>query len=410
MSSVTKKKYTVVLYQAGLGKDHSYFNRTFQKIKALGSKHIAFKENNKTIENTFIDMSKYDTDKGYFYGLNSSGDDGKSTILENNFNNIICEIIDTLKANPNKILHIKTNLTNGVDYDDGFDSIEHQKKKLELIIKTIQSYDIVVKVNLVGHSQGGLVNIETAIDMPRAIEKIVSISTPYSPVTVAKNLLYIDRLLKKIKIGGLLVADDEESTKRYENSANILTSSDYYNDIKKRWDGLKYRPKLMVITGTSGHVSRQVCEYVDYGVPPFNSSIRLNFERKYSFDGLVLTSERKAISHDYEVNFADQNLPCYNKQTFTNKNCGATIYDRCINCSAPYFNAFCSVFYIAMDAIKGTNALNNNIVKAIIEGVSRSNVTNVSYKNYYDIYSSDFSHMYLAQYDGTIATIVGFVE
>lgn len=63
-----------------------------------------------------------------------------------------------------------------------------------------------------------------------------------------------------------------------------------------------------------------------------------------------------------------------------------------------------------MDVMKGNKPLNNDIINAIWEGISRDNLTNVSYKNYYDIYASEYSHKYLAQHNAAILTIMGFVE
>lgn len=408
MSSTNNKKYTVILYQAGLGSDHTHFDDTFIKIeKFKRNKHMVFKAEGKNLIDSFIDMSKFDTDKGYFYGLNTTGYMGKSTELENNFNNIIRQIIDILKDNPNKVLHVRTCLTNSVDFDDGFDSIEHQKKKLKYIINALHSYDINVNINLVGHSQGGLVNIETAIEIPNLIKNIVSISTPYEPVSFGRDLLYIDRLLKILKLGGIITDENPKILKRYEESVETLVSNNYYNNLKNRWGNLTSRPQLLVITGTSGHIAKNVFEYVKIGS---SGSIRMNFLRKYPFDGVVATHEQRAIEHDFEINFADENLPCFKQKTYIERNCGASIYDRCKNCQSPYFDFFTSVFEIAMDVMKGNKPLNNDIINAIWEGISRDNLTNVSYKNYYDIYASEYSHKYLAQHNAAILTIMGFVE
>ncbi|MBR2138153.1 MAG: hypothetical protein IKC22_07550 [Bacilli bacterium] len=412
MSSVNKTKYKLVLYQSGLGTAHDYYNDTFEKIIKNDSSSLMYSEKNKTYKNTFIDMTEYDCEKGYFYGLNSNGYKGRSTELTNKFNNLIQDIVNTMINNPTKIVHVKTQLNDSFDFADGFDTIENQKIKLMKIINSFKSYNLNLEIYLVGHSQGGLVNLETAIEMPTDIKKMISISTPYSPVSVAKNLLYIDRLIKKAKLGGLLVGDSEEETARYENCANTLTSKDYFKNLKKKWDNLAKRPKLLVITGTSGFVTKTVSEFVTIGVPPFTTSMMMTFDKKHPFDGLVLTCEQKDISYDNIVNITSKSLPCYSEETFVKKICGANIYDRCQGCNLPSFNGFSSIFELACDAIVGNDPMNHDIVDAIFEGAYgvKSTPRNPEYMNYFNIYRSQYSHMFIASCDETVATIMGYLK
>ena len=412
MSSLNKTKYKLVLYQSGLGIGHDYYDNTLDKIEKNDSLSLLYSESGKTYKQTFIDMTEYDCVKGYFYGLNSNGYKGRSTELTNKFNNLIQDIVNTMIDNPTKTVHVKTQLNDSLDYKDGFETIENQKIKLMKIINSFKAYNLNIELYLVGHSQGGLVNLETAIEMPNDISKMISISTPYSPVSVAKNLLYLDRLMKKVKIGGLIVGPTPEETARYENCVNILTSKEYFKNLKNRWDNLEKKPKLLVITGTSGFVTKTVSEYVKIGVPPFTSSVMMTFDKKHPFDGVVLTCEQKDISYDSVVNITSKTLPCYLEETFVNKICGASIYDRCTGCNLPSFNGFTSVFQVACDAIIGNDPLSHDIIDAILEGAfgTASAPRNPDYTNFFNVYRSQYSHMFIASCDETIATIIGYLK
>lgn len=411
MSSITQRQYKLVLYQAGLGFDHSLtYDATLLKIQNFSSSDIVYIESGKTISDSCIDMSKFDCQEMCFHEDNSNGSTGFTNTLHRQFHDKIADIITTLVNNPNKTLHVKTSLNNGIDFDDCFDSIENQKIKLKYIIGAIKDYSLDIKIYLVGHSQGGLVNLETAIEMPNKIEKIISISTPYSPVSVAKNLLYVDRLLKRVKLGGLLLGDTPESTQRYEERANTLTSSSYYNNLKQRWNSLQNRPRLLVITGTSGFVTHKEYRVINLGSSLFPIPTHMWVDVKSAFDGLVLTNEQKAINYDQNVNITSPSLPCYSTQKFTEKNCGANIYDRCQGCNLPSFNGLDSVVQLAFQALTGTDPMSSDIVTSILEGAWRDPLTNQSCANFYNIYASDFSHRFITQCDETIATILGYIQ
>ena len=408
MSSIKKKKYKIVLYQAGLGSSHTHFNGTFKKLYKI-NKNDVYVENGKSFYDSYIDMSKFDTEKGQFYGLNSNGYYGKNVVETNEFNKKIITIIDRVKSNSNHILHVKTQLTNGIDFDDGFDSIKNQTIKLLFIIENLCSFDIPVEIFLVGHSQGGLVNLEASIKSPKMINGMIAVSTPFSPVLIAKDLLYIDRFLRAINQDGIIKGTDSKSTERYQNCVDVLTSKKYFDDLKKKWESLDTRPKLLIITGTSGLICKETTKYVRINTDS-NNTILWRYYERFPFDGLVLTSEQRMILHDYEVNFADENLPCYNERRFLNYCCGTSLIDKCKNCVCPQIIFSSTAFSIAMDALKGNDPMRNQIIKSIYQGLNRSSIINENYKNYYDVYASDYSHMYLIQCDNVIATILGFIK
>ena len=135
----------------------------------------------------------------------------------------------------------------------------------------------------------------------------------------------------------------------------------------------------------------------------------MSIDKKYPFDGLVLTSEQKDIDYDYNVNVTSKKIPCYDKETYTNKSCGSIAYDRCKGCNLPFFDGNASAFIVAMDALGGVDPFENEIVKTIFEGVNREELTYSSKANYYNIYASEYSHMYIAQCDEVIAIIIGFL-
>ncbi len=193
--------------------------------------------------NTVIDMSWFNTKENCFYGKND-GYYTKSDKAQLNFQTLIANIVTFAKQNEGKTIMVSTNLNRGFKTNYNLDSIHNQKIKLIYIIDEIKKYPN-IELNLVGHSQGGLINLEAAIDRNTKINKIISISTPYSPVYLGEKLIFLDFFFK---LGGqsayLLFLDTPEEVEAYKTSVKTLCSSEYFSNLKSRWNDLSLDQNL----------------------------------------------------------------------------------------------------------------------------------------------------------------------
>lgn len=412
MSSITiNKRSKIVLFTAGLGCDGDFFNPTITKLLGNSAKVKKY--------NTIIDMKDFDVQLNYFKGINSTGYYGRSDALFSIFNEHITNINTLATENKGYAILVRLSLQFYPYYSMGtvehkkYDSIENQAKKVCFIIDKIKEMNNNVDIVLVGHSQGGLVNLEAAILRNTLINKVISIATPYKPV-LAADLMVIPIIMSKIVnlITGYspltaldnfvdMGLDDENCQDRILT----LSSSSYYNSLKNRWNSLQNRPSLTVITGTSGHLVT-----IDAGV------IRM----KQSFDGLVRTSEQKEISHANIINLGSINAPCFIQKTLFNDTCFDIITSPCyFNCNLDNFSLngilfrsilTCLYKKLTIPGYSVYSYLNNQtdieVLRAIDAGLERNNDFNLLYSNYYNIYASDYSHMFIAQCDETIGRLL----
>ena len=77
------------------------------------------------------------------------------------------------------------------------------------------------KINLIGHSRGGLTNLEYALDHPEYVDSLVSIGTPYFGAPAAEIAVGIDFLKAKLSSNW--------------NGINSIIDADTYNDYYNRW-------------------------------------------------------------------------------------------------------------------------------------------------------------------------------
>lgn len=406
MSSINNREYKLVLYQAGLAQNHSFFDRTLSKVQMFSSSNVLYTKPGMSFQNSFIDMTYFNGESNSFFPSSDIGSIPNPHF--NNFQATIADVINQLINNYPKTLHVKTQLTNSPGFIDGFESISNQKQKLKRIIGAICSYNLNIKIILIGHSQGGLVNLETAIDIPNLIHSLVSISTPFSPVSVGKNLLYLGRLLRKKLSETLFSPDSPESLQRYEDRAETLTSANYFSDLKQRWDNLESKPKLFVITGASALIRRTVTDYFQMGDPPIY--VPIHTEYRFPFDGLVKIDEQKSINCFAVVDIADPSLPCFSDKDYAKSSCSHGSVSKCYSCPLPKFDPASAVFTSALDLITGGDPFSNGIVQAMLDGASLVPLKNDYYEQYYDIFASEYSHAHIAQCDETVLEILGFIS
>lgn len=418
MSSIITSNYkTIVLFQGGLGDTGWGFLETIEKLASKSSKMIN--------SNIFIDMKSFDIKDNEFYGLNSSGYLTKQSSLAMKFNENIAKIVSLSNNNFFKAILVRTSLSESIDYIEkgklnylGFDSVKDQATKLEYVIKAIKAIDSSIRIILVGHSQGGLVNLEVATRIPQYIHKMVSISTPYSPVSMAKKLINLNCLASifKTNIYQMLESNPKLATK-YQERVEDLGTNKLYNEIKSKWENLSYRPQLIVIAGVSGLLTTLIPGTID----PYTGFQGPDTYIKYPFDGLVSISEQQAINHATILGFSDKNLGCYNDKGFMESPCyyQSGFYLSCKKtCCLSSFDLNLSLLKIGIQAlgdlisswVKGTefkfNLDDYDIIKDIYNGVNGDPISNPNNKNFYNVYKSEYSHQNLRYCDETIANLI----
>ncbi len=407
MSSIIHtKKYKITLFQVGLSDGYSGFYNTMNLLSYSSTNFIRY--------NSVIDMSWFNTEKNCFYGKND-GYYTKSEKAQLGFQTLIVNIVTFAKQNEGKTIMVSTNLNRGFKTNYNLDSIHNQKIKLIYIIDEIKKYPN-VELNLVGHSQGGLVNLEAAIDRNTKINKIISISTPYSPVYLGEKLIFLDFFFK---LGGqsayMLFLDTPEEVEAYKASVKTLCSSEYFSNLKCRWNGLSSRPELIVITGTAGHL---------YNVRTNVSSdpmLSYNTITKQPFDGLVKFSEQTNIEHAKFIHLVDKNVPCYNEKKYADSICYyqegfiRTCKDKCTLSSISFTNAVVDALFNLIDIIIKKDEIDDfsdcDVVKSIYAGLKRQ-IDNVpsGYEDYFNIYSNDYNHKYLRYNKETIAHLIALLD
>lgn len=416
MSYNNYEKFTgkLIIYQHGLGDNQTRLQSTIDKLVSKNPKKNAK-------YNGYIDLSNVNVDNGF----------------DNSVKSNIKRLKETIEANPNKNIHVATDL-------NGLDPIEQERSRLVALIKYLKE-DLGLKsqIVLVGHSQGGLVNLETAIKVPTYIDQLISINTPYSKNLIANKASSIISLLCAISVDdiiydALIGSIESENAKKYSEKEieeikselvkitdNIearfaaLADSDYYDDLKKKWDNLKKRPKLHVITSASAlNVS-------NLGM------------RKRPFDCLVDLADQKDITYDTVQYLIPLSTPCLKEESnilandFKSDSCGACTYD-CpwseINVTRMLFGAVgdladSSVAQLAMNnwndfwqSIKNLELkldsiqlfhLYNSIVKDL---ALPEVVTDKDCINYYNAMATPYSHKNAMNLDTCIMCIRSYIE
>lgn len=184
-------------------------------------------------------MSDFSVTNKQFVGVSSGSLFPSSKALEA-FNLKIAEVVNLANSNTNTTIMVKTKLdfrpdsvANEKIVYKSYESIDNQSIKLIKIIESIKQLDSSIEIILVGHSQGGLVNLKTATEIPNKIKSIVSISTPYSPVTTAYLLRAVEFVANifNTSVYPYFSAGDYEE---YEKRVKTLSDSKYLTDSKTK--------------------------------------------------------------------------------------------------------------------------------------------------------------------------------
>lgn len=182
----------------------------------------------------YKDQFKEETSKAKF---KTSFDKLNKLIIESKFNTV----------------HVVTSLIGPKGVDDLFLGTQ----KLIYLIKNIKEI-MDVDVILVGHSQGGLLNLIVATSIPTLIKDMISIVTPYREsffgglvklgINLSKVLFYKNPLRLLTKKGRY----NEEDIKKMEVGIRLLSNRQIYSKYRHLWANLKNKPHLYVVSSLAG--------------------------------------------------------------------------------------------------------------------------------------------------------------
>lgn len=402
--------YRIVLFQSGLGDDGQSINGL---INGLVSSNSLFKKYVPVLDLSHFDPVSCD------FCVNTENGAVHSNEYEQQFLLSINNLVSYAHTFFDKVVLVRTrlNVIFGKSYDCVYDTIQNQSKKLNAIIDALKIHSG-IRLFLVGHSQGGLVNLESAITKQLKIEKIISISTPYAPARVGINFLcweHIFALFKKSMVSALV---SEEYRNYVLQSLYTLVSNEYFSDLLGRWNATSYRPPLAVITGTSGLLTEN---YVNaYGVPTLTMHI--------PFDGLVCIGEQRAISYATYYDLINPNAPCCSNDGFLAQGCchavrnsiftiGCNQFNNCVFSTISIDSTFIgALFQMAFDVISGNTTLdetsfqNHPFFSAVNEGLTKYNYTGTSdYENAYNIAFDAYNHLHILTNDETIEIVASLL-
>ena len=425
------EKYRIALFQGGLGDllDHrrSDLYDTVKKIIRYSRKDTSpyIFDNNDFDLLGLINMSHFDTEtmtfedgKDTYYVYNDEGtySVSKQMTHKDYFETQIRSIYEKAKSNPTKTFLVRTYLNRSFATKSIYDSIENQKKKLIYIIDAFMQYAD-VEIYLVGHSQGGLVNMEAAIERSNDVARLISISTPYASVDYA-NFYYfyllVNELINNAKY--ILFKEGAYALPDFRLCVEKLASSEYFDGLKQRWNNLDSHPKLTVITGTAG----RICSTASSGELFSYSPEQCESE---AFDGIVKLRDQKDITYANFINLIDKSIPCY--EVWENAAKGCVTSTNCTGlCTGACSLDTLSIGELVFETIKSKieNLLGDEdalievqgkfkefaeipIINTIYAGIEPENPNyqcREGYEDYYRVASSQYNHSHIRYTDELI--------
>lgn len=375
---VNRNRGYIVLFQHGIFGDETSFSEAIEKlVKQAPKRHIAY-------PNSFINMNDY-----------KKGEYGKSYMFEKTesqieFNNIISGIASFAKEHPDHNILIRTRLSG----ENKADSIQNQKEKLALIVRRLHAVIDGRPIVLVGHSQGGLVNMETALICPNYIDKIISLNTPFSVNNIGKTFFPIATFCHRFGIP-LNVGFDTLDFRDDDvyHALSTLVNFVYFADLKKRWESATNKPTAIALAGLAGVLTDKANEWDS------------------TFDGLVMVSDFQHIKVDKIHFFMEEYPPCpdgWPKEWFWDKDYTKKCTwcrEKCVFPKMSFVNTLGEVADEILDAVinDGINSLINGtkyefkeieIVKAINAGLNKQAYSGPE-QTVYKIYSSKYNHLHV---------------
>jgi pimeloyl-ACP methyl ester carboxylesterase len=375
---INRKKGSIVLFQHGIfGNEDSFTEAIAKLVKQAPNRHIAFPD-------TFINMNSFKK-MGY---NNTYLFETPESQLE--FNDTIKNIALFAKDHPNHNILVRTRLS-GINKAD---SIQNQKEKLALIVRRL--YDLIDgrPIVLVGHSQGGLVNMETALKCPSYIDKIISLNTPFSVNSIGRTFFPIATFCHRFGIplnAGIDTFDFKDDD--VYHALGTLVNFVYFADLKKRWESATNKPTAIALAGLAGVLTDKRYEYDS------------------TFDGLVMVSDFQNIKVDKIHFFMEERPKCpdgWPEEWFWDKdytNRCTFCREKCVFPKMSFVNTLGKAADQILDALinDGINSILNGtkyefkeieIIKAINAGLNKTEYTGPE-QTVYKIYSSKYNHLHI---------------
>lgn len=256
------------------------------------------------------------------------------------------------------------------------------------------------RIVLIGHSQGGVVNLLTAVRSKGMVDQIISINSPYSEVQPVKDAFTMIRLLhlgdeafrnyfRQIIRGKIT----DKQTKNLIENAKVYLTPNYLERLKKNFYKTKDRPRLSLVVSTCG---------------VYNDSL-LGWRRSY--DGFIPVSSQMDVKYDDVTFLREHVLPCEKNSLLMN-----TVFDRCLVCRECGMPELKGRFFVkALLQKKSPNDLMNAMVNGGFDAIEGREI-NPEYKDepiyttMYQTYQSPYSHHMIARNKETALVIRQYLE
>ena len=329
---------------------------------------------------------------------------------EEDFFDLIDDIVSYCSLHNDKNVIIRTRLC-GVNTATP-DSIYYQKERLNYIIQSLESnVNFSRDIVLIGHSQGGIVSLESSINHNTTVKKVITISTPFGASEGAKLFMfiyYIGRIFSE-EITNNIISHvyNVTDTTQLVQSINALSDNSYFNDetnmtgLIQRFNALSVKPQVYNLGGISGLAD----------IFPFNSLFGGDYDDVNGFDGLVFGIEMVKLANTtkYFILPSDiPTLPCINNNPNQGnylkgcKNCNnnCLLKQNYINLIQLIINSLDDLIADLDDFLNGITTFSNlsttaqNLIDAISYGLAGEALPSSlsSYTSIYNIYKADNNH------------------
>lgn len=143
-----------------------------------------------------------------------------------------------------------------------------------------EKMNVLPKYNLIGHSRGGLTNLQYALDHPDMVDNLISMGTPYNGSTTA------------ILLG-------EKVCEGRKDALHDIVDSDIYNKYKNRWNNNYNLYKKINATAIGGYSSLNFLSKSFYN----DISGRISSSEAKWLDALIKVAEVLKVTSDLSMGF-----------------------------------------------------------------------------------------------------------
>lgn len=277
-------------------------------------------------------------------------------------------------------------------------SVEEQALRLVYLIRHLYILSPDRPLVLVGHSQGGLVNLLASSYLDAMVDQVISINTPYRNVQAISEFFALykrsDRASDALRkfLSNSVPNLTEESEEKLTAAGIRFTNNKMSNEIKERFSNLTYPPRLDVICSISGI---------------FNGSV-FNWRRAY--DGFITVYEMQDVDYDERHILSEKTLPCIKEERTV-----FNVYSRCLtchDCELVEFN-FRSLIHDLRNKIPIPHLINSVLDGSFdaINNRGHNNELNIeTYDIFYETYSGGYDHFHISENPLTAKKIIEILE